>query len=127
MGFRTSILLLSAAATVYLSGCSSLSGSTRDAFAPFVELSRPETVDNVIVGGTNPYATSVQHSLAAPAPSLPAQTVGVFADSQATAQQMLYQTMLAQCGGIGTMSPIQFINGQWISTIQCGAGAGFPQ
>lgn len=124
MVFRTSIFLLAAAASFYLFGCSSLSGSTRDAFAPFVELSQPETVNNVIVGGTNPYATAVESSLAAPSVASQGQTIGIFASSQAAAQQMIYQAVRAQCGETGVMGPVEYMNGQWVSRVQCGAVTG---
>ncbi|MGA0234481.1 MAG: hypothetical protein ACO3NE_02725 [Alphaproteobacteria bacterium] len=123
MVLRKSTLLLAAAAFLYLSGCSSLSGSTRDAFAPFVELSQPETVNNVIVGGTNPYATSVEHSLAAPTAVTQGQTIGIFASSQAAAQQMIFQAVRAQCGETGVMGPVEYVNGQWVSRVQCGTVA----
>ena len=124
MVLRTALFMLTAAASLYLSGCSSLSGSTRDAFAPFVELSQPETVNNVIVGGTNPYATSVEHSLATPTVVSQGQTIGVFASSQAAAQQMIYQAVRAQCGETGVMGPVEYVNGQWISRVQCGTFLG---
>jgi hypothetical protein len=124
MVLRTALFMLTAAASLYLSGCSSLSGSTRDAFAPFVELSQPETVNNVIVGGTNPYATSVEHSLATPSVASQGQTIGVFANSQAAAQQMIYQAVRAQCGETGVMGPVEYVNGQWISRVQCGTFLG---
>ena len=119
MLLRTFITVGLAIATLGVAGCGSLSGTTRDAFAPFFELSQPETVNDVIVGGTNPYATSVQHSLAAPATNLQPQVIGVFASSQAQAQHLIYQAMTAQCGATGQMSPVQLVNGQWMSTVQC--------
>ncbi|MDG1415191.1 MAG: hypothetical protein P8R39_07555 [Alphaproteobacteria bacterium] len=119
MLLRTFLIAGLAGATLGIAGCGSLSGTTRDAFAPFFELSQPETVNDVIVGGTNPYATSVQHSLANPAPMVQPQVIGVFANSQAEAQQMIYQAITAQCGASAQMSPAQFANGQWISTVQC--------
>lgn len=113
-----------AIACLLTAGCSSLSGSTRDAFAPLVELSQPKTVDNVIVGGTNPYSNAVNHSLAypgsAPVPAGQPQVIGVFAASQAQAEQMIAEAVRAQCGTAGQMSPVIFANGQWTSTVQCG-------
>ena len=124
MVLRTALFLLAAAASLYLSGCSSLSGSTRDAFAPFVELSQPETVNNVIVGGTNPYAASVENSLTTPSVASQGQTIGVFASSHAAAQQMIYQAVRAQCGETGVMGPVEYVNGQWVSRVQCGTFLG---
>lgn len=112
-----------AIACLLTAGCSSLSGSTRDAFAPLVELSQPETVDNVIIGGTNPYSNAVNHSLTDPgSSSLPVgqtQVMGVFASSQTQAQQMIAEAVMAQCGSAGQMSAVVFANGQWLSTVQC--------
>lgn len=116
---QTLKLPIVAAVLFGFAGCSSLSGGTRDAFAPFVELSQPATVDNVIVGGTNPYATAVTHSLAQPNLVESGQVIGVIAVSQAAARQMIAEAVQAQCGMSGTMGPVTFMNGQWFSRVQC--------
>lgn len=119
-------VLLTLSVSAFLWGCSSLTGSSRDAIAPFVELSKPQTVDNVIVGGTNPYATSVPNvfggsgNAGGAAPS-GVQTIAVVAPSQAQALPLLHQAMAARCGGAaGVMGPAAFIQGQWMAQIQCG-------
>ena len=111
--------------SLVMASCSSLSGSTRDAFAPLIELSQPETIDDVIVGGTNPYSSAVNHSLVAHTPGAQPQVIGVFAQSQAQAQLLIAEAVQAQCSGYGQMGPVQFVNGQWVSSIQCASG--FPQ
>ena len=103
-----------------LGGCSSLSGNSRDAFAPYIELSKPKTVDNVIVGGSNPYATAVPNSLSQSAAVGVAPTITTNASSQAAAQKMIYEAVKAQCGDSGTMGPVENVNGQWVSRVQCG-------
>ena len=112
---------------VFLTGCSSLSGSSRDAFAPYVELSKPKTVNNVIVGGSDPYSASVPHALAASTPQVTTQTapaISVNAGSRAAAQQMIYSAVKEQCGESGVMGPVEFVNGQWVSRVQCGSVTG---
>jgi len=109
-----------------LGGCSSLSGNSRDAFAPYIELSKPKTVDNVIVGGSNPYATAVPNSLSQSAAvgvtnaPVASPTITTNASSQAAAQKMIYEAVKAQCGDSGTMGPVENVNGQWVSRVQCG-------
>ena len=103
-----------------LGGCSSLSGNSRDAFAPYIELSKPKTVDNVIVGGSNPCATAVPNSLSQSAAVGVAPTITTNASSQAAAQKMIYEAVKAQCGDSGTMGPVENVNGQWVSRVQCG-------
>lgn len=114
-------LLLCCTAITGLAGCSSLTGASRDAIAPFFELSKPETIDNVIVGGTNPYATAVPNSFAGQGTGMgaPLQTISVFSPTQAEALPLLHQTMAARCGGQGIMGPVQGIQGQWVAQIQC--------